>query len=784
VTTDGRLAVPAAVGWAALATTIGWPNALPWVAGGSWLLAVLLLAAGARGPDGRRSILRIAALCCVVAALMLTSASTAGGGRWPQQLRDAVGTGAVFRGVAVTTQAADIGDGRFAATLTAGTVAGQEFRGSVPVLVFGAVEERIGLGTEVRLTGSLGMADAAGTVAYLFFLDDTATVVREPPWLLGAAGELRDGFREVAMSLPGDGGDLLPGLAIGDTSAVTGPLDSAMKASSLSHLTAVSGANCAVIIALVVLCGAAVGLPRLVRAGAALVVLVGFVVLVTPEPSVLRAAVMASLVLAGAVSGRPARGLPVLALAVTVLLAMDPWLARDFGFVLSVCATAGLLLLAAPIARGLSRWLPLPLALLVAVPAAAQLACQPVLILLTPTIPTFGVLANILAAPAAPIATVLGLLACVTIPALPLVGTVLAQVAWLPSAWIATVASFFSSLPGARLPWLAGAWGVALAVLMGGLALLVWLLPAEPSRRWRRVASACLLLAITAYAGTAGGEQLRRRLTPPADWVIAACDVGQGDAVLVRSRDRVTLIDTGPDPALLDYCLSTLGLARIDVLVLTHFDLDHVGGASAVTGRVGSVLVGPSAGEEDDRVVQELADAGALVEQVARGNSGRLGDLAWTVLWPPRKPAGVVPGNDASVTVAFAPVAECADGCVSGVFLGDLGEESQSRLRAAGGLREVDVVKVSHHGSRDQDGALYETLRARVGLIGVGSDNDYGHPTDQTLNLLQATGTQVVRTDRSGMALLSLRDGELHLWTERSSAGSSGSGSNGVATPE
>jgi competence protein ComEC len=779
VKADGRLAVPAAVGWAVLAIVLGVPHALPWAAGGCWILALALLAYTVWSPAGRSGIVPVVALCCVVAALLLTSAAAAAAGRWPQPLVDAVGTDAVVRGVAVTTQVVDGDGGRFTATLTGGTVAGEQFEGHVPVLVFGNADEAVGIGTELRLVGSLGAADVAGSVAFLVFLDDTASVVNDPPWLLGAAGGLRDGFRAVATSLPGNGGDLLPGLTIGDTRAVSPSLDSAMKASALSHLTAVSGANCAVIIALVVLGGAAVGLPRAVRIGAALVVLAGFVVLVTPEPSVLRASVMAALVLASVLSGRPVRGLPVLALAVTVLLVIDPWLARNFGFVLSVCATAGLLLLAAPLARALSRWVPMPLAVMVAVPAAAQLACQPVLILLTPTIPTFGVLANILAAPAAPIATVLGLLACVTIPTLPVAGTLLAQVAWVPSAWIAAVASFFNSLPGASLPWLDGAWGVALAVLMGGLALLAWLLPAGSNGRRRRVASACLALLMAAYAGTAGGEQLRRRLSPPADWVVAACDVGQGDAMLVRSHDQVALIDTGPDPALLDFCLATLGLNHIDLLVLTHFDLDHVGGSSAVTGRVGSMLVGPSSGPDDDRVVQLLADAGAAVHQVARGDSGRLGDLAWNVLWPPRQTAGVEPGNAASVTVAFAPVPGCTDGCLSGIFLGDLGEESQSRMRAATALGQVDVVKVSHHGSRDQDARLYELLRASVGLIGVGSDNDYGHPTDDTLNLLHATGTQVVRTDQYGLSLVSLRDGELQLWTERSSAGSTG-----VSAPE
>src|SRR5690606_33617373 len=162
---------------------------------------------------------------------------------------------------------------------------------------------------------------------------------------------------------------------------------------------------------------------------------------------------------------------------------------------------------------------------------------------------------------------------------------------------------------------LEGGWGVLSAIIVGVLMLLVLFLPAR--KRMRVVAAACLLLVIAGYLGSVGGEQLRRRLSPPSDWVVAACDVGQGDAVLVRNAGQVALVDTGPDPAALDDCLSTLGVSQVDVLVLTHFDLDHVGGVDAVAGRVAQVLVGPSTGSDDDRVVQRLADAGSVVTLVA-----------------------------------------------------------------------------------------------------------------------------------------------------------------------
>ena len=217
-----------------------------------------------------------------------------------------------------------------------------------------------------------------------------------------------------------------------------------------------SGANCAVVLALVLGIAAALGMGRTWRAVAGLAVLAGFVVLVTPEPSVVRAAVMATVVLLTGSIGRPGRGLPVLALTVLGLLVTDPWLARNYGFALSVLATLGLLVLSGPLSRRLRRWLPAPISAVLAIPLAAQLACQPVLVLLSPTLPAYGVPANLLAAAAAPVATIVGLVACLLLPWLPGLATPLVWLAWLPSTWIAAVAQTAAGLPGSQLPWLGG----------------------------------------------------------------------------------------------------------------------------------------------------------------------------------------------------------------------------------------------------------------------------------------------------------------------------------------
>jgi competence protein ComEC len=752
---DLRLAIPAACAWVATAIVIGIPEvALP-VAVACWLLAGCLAALALTRRPRWPALVALAAVAC---ALCCTSVALQAPGRQPAALTAA----RTVTSEATLTQTLTPGDGPFHVTLESVTIGDAVVTGPVRVFAFGEHGDgRLGIGTRVEISGRLAPSEPGDDVAYLFFTEAAPVMLAPPPGYFDWANRVRERFLDEATRLPGDGGALLAGLAIGDTSAVGDELDASMKTSSLSHLTAVSGANCAIVIGIIMAVGAALGMPRLVRVVLSGVVLVAFVVLVTPQPSVLRAAVMAALVLAALATGRAGRGLPVLALAVLVLLVGDPWLARTYAFVLSALATAGLLLLAPPLARVLGRVLPRWLALVVAVPLAAQLACQPVLVLLDASLPTWGVVANLLAAPAAPLATIVGLGACLALMVAPPLGSLLCQLAWIPSAWIAAVARFFAQAPAARLPWPEGVAGVALLLVLTTVVLLA-VLGVRSMRRW---SAALLIVVLVAYAGFQVIGVLRR----PSDWQIAACDIGQGDAVLVRSEGVVALIDTGPEPEPLRECLQTLGVGRIDLLVLTHYDLDHVGGAEAVLGMVDQAIVGPSGGAEDDRLVAQLRERGADVEQVSRGQGGLLGDLRWRVLWPPARLSGIEPGNDASVTLDFQPVGECAAGCLSSVFLGDLGAAAQQRLLAAAPLDRVQVVKVAHHGSADQYEPLYERVHAVVGVISVGADNGYGHPTADALGILERVGTTAERTDEHGLILLrpGADRGTVSVWTER-----------------
>ncbi|NMR19329.1 ComEC/Rec2 family competence protein [Cellulomonas fimi] len=392
------------------------------------------------------------------------------------------------------------GGERYRVVLTVEHVTGRGLTGAAAgrVLVLGnAPWAGASYGARAQVAGRLQPVDDGDPVVALLIAGELRVV--EPPGPIDLrVGRIRRSLLEASDDLSPDARGLVPGIAVGDTSRIPDDLDEAMRVTGLTHLTAVSGAHFAIVAAVVLGLTGLVGLPRSARAVVVAVVMVGFVLLVHPEPSVVRAAAMGAVGVGGLLLGRPARALPALAVAGTVLLLLDPWLARSYGFVLSVVATAGIVVLTEPLARRLGAVLPQAVAYVVAVPLAAQLACAPIVVLLSAGLASYAVPANVVAAPAVAPATVAGVLAALVAPWWPAAGTALAHVAGAATWWISGVARVAAGLPLARLPWPEGPPGAvllaAITVLTGAAVLGTPALSrVGPGGRW--LAACCAALA-------------------------------------------------------------------------------------------------------------------------------------------------------------------------------------------------------------------------------------------------------------------------------------------------
>ncbi len=624
-----------------------------------------------------------------------------------------------------------------------------------PVLVLAPVEwADVALGSTVVTTGRLAPADDDELAA---LLDVTgAPRVRDPPdlWWRGA-GAVRGSLRDSVAHRPAPERVLVPALVDGDDVGLDPAVADDFRATGLTHLLAVSGTNLTLVVGSLLWLARGVGVRGrwllLVGAGG----IVGFVLLARTEPSVLRAAVMGAVALVALGTDGARRGPRTLGVAVTGLLLVQPGLAVSVGFALSVLATAGIMLLAPGWRDAMARWLPRWLAEAVAVPAAAQLACTPVVAGISGQVSLVAVAANLLAAPVVGPATVVGLAGGLVGLLAPPLGRLLGTVATWCVGWIVAVAERGAALPVAAVDW---GTGVPALAALTVLSLLVALLAPRLLARPLPTLLLCLVtgLVVAVRPPSAGFA--------PDGWLLVVCDVGQGDAVVLRAGEAsAVVVDVGPDPAAVDTCLDDLGVEHVPLVVLTHFHADHVDGLEGVLAgrRVDRVVTSPllDPPEAVEAVAGLVAAAGAEAGVASYAATERVGQVTLQTLWPtasaPRRgPGDGSTANDQSV-VLLAEV-----GGVRVLLPGDLEPPGQAALGRALPDLDVDVLKVPHHGSRHQDLDLLTSLGADLALVPVGADNDYGHPDPGLLEALDAAGAQVLRTDADGALAVVLRDGE------------------------
>ena len=546
---------------------------------------------------------------------------------------------------------------------------------------------------------------------------------------------------------------LLRGMVLGDDAEMDPGLRDGMRRVGLGHVVAASGANIAILAALVFGACALLGAgfrTRLALCGAAIAL---YAPLCGSGPSIVRASVGGLAVLAAAAASRPTSRWQGLLIAAVVTLAFDPLSWRDVGWQLSYAAVVGIALLAGParswlLRRGLPAWA----ADGIAVTFAATTATAPVSAAAFGTLSPVALPVNVAAAPLVAAATWLGMAAAALGQLDPRLGLPFVEVARWPVAGLLALVALASRIPFAQV----GAGPVvAMLIALAGVAAV----GASRGPRWR---VPCGMTAVAALAAIPAWSVLKPAPGPgaPPDGGtrVSFLDVGQGDATLFQSRGRSLLVDAGSSGAGVVERLREAGVERLDTLLVTHAQADHLGGAVEVLRALPVGLLADGRGGVSEPagqgMVRAAAERGVPTVDPRAGDRFRVGGLAVEVLWPSGRGS---PGSDPNLRCVVLRVS--APGAV--VLLGG---DAESEVLEPLHPGPVDILKVSHHGSVDPGlPALLEETRPRLAVIEVGAQNSYGHPSPATLSQLLRSGARVMRTDRDGTVRVDLARGRMRV---------------------
>ncbi|MDI5978013.1 ComEC/Rec2 family competence protein [Amycolatopsis magusensis] len=603
-------------------------------------------------------------------------------------------------------------------------------------------------GQQVTASGSLDPGRPAELTVAALQVRGSPQATTEAPWWQQAAASMRAGLRKASGVLDEEPAGLLPGLAVGDTTGMSRRVEDEFRDAGLSHLNAVSGTNVTIV------CGAVLLLLRLLRLGpmvsatGAGLALAGYLIITGPEPSVLRAGVMGAVGLLALALGRRGTALPALAAAVAGLVLYDPAMAASFGFALSVVATAGLVLLAPRWAAALARrGMPSGLAEWLAVPVAAFAVTAPIVAGMAGELSLVAVVANLLAAPVVAPATILGVLATVLGPVWHAGAEFLVRLAGPEASWLILVAREASAVPGAVLGWPSGWWGGLLAALVVGVLVV-----AGRFARVRLVIAAGLVVVLL----VAVPARVIAPPWPPPGWAVVACDVGQGDAIVLATAEpgRAVVVDTGPEPGPVDRCLDRLGVDRVPLLVLSHLHADHVGGLESVfEGRtVGAVAVGAGRAPRWawDKVAEVTGTHGVPLVELPLGQRLDWPGLSLDVLGPRYVTTRAAAEKDGTLINNSSLVLRGHTSAGRGLLTGDVELAAQADLLAAKEDLRADILKVPHHGSRYSLPDFLAAVNPRIAVVSVGGGNSYGHPHQSTVDNLGKGGALLTRTDTDG----------------------------------
>ncbi len=605
------------------------------------------------------------------------------------------------------------------------------------------------------------------------------------PGLRGFVTSFRDDSFARVASIGGDAAGLLAGVLLGNRTLYAGSeLEQAFQTTGLAHLMAVSGTHLAIVTMLLSALLARSSLRRKVRSAVLIIGLIIYAAITDFAPSALRAATMCSVALVlGALKTR-ASALSALSLCMLVFLGLSPPIAFSLGFQLSVFSVFGLIIFARLADCWLGHALPrLPPSLVSSVAATivASSATLPMTVTQFAQLPLISPVANLLAAPLVTGMLCLGIIALVIGSVFAPLGFLLLQIAATFASCCATLVRMLADMPLACLPLSSATHAIAALFCILFIALWVfWPLPqrsidfegrqSPPLSRNKLLKTCSAFIVPIALVLLLGFGQSARPWQAP-DARVVMLDVGQGDSILIQSKAANILVDTGEQGDVLLRELAEQGVTHLDAIVITHKDADHAGALRELAGvvAVDHVYVHEDLLDEETLMAKVLESAqwatnGRGAEGVLPGSILQAGEFSLTIIAPHD---GGKSENDDSL-VGLLEFDANSDGSIEarGLLTGDA--ESEALNRVVSQVGDIDFLKVAHHGSKGglTDEQLAE-LSPEIALISVGADNKYGHPSTETVKMLEDHGARIYRTDKQGAVSVGFSDTGMYVTPER-----------------
>ncbi len=566
-----------------------------------------------------------------------------------------------------------------------------------------------------------------------FISSDKLSVAEGAPRLYDKMREFSNSISDkIRLRIGGEEGEVAAAILLGDKSGFSDQMTDVFMRSGISHIVAVSGMHLSILIGFFFLIAGKTRLYYKLRNVFGIILVVIYMTLTGFSPSVTRAGIMLICTLLASVFDRKEDMPTSFFLSAAIILMLNPYTVLSASFLLSYTSLAGILIFTKPLNEKLPRFIPGKIKITASATLSASILTLPVLAYMFNGISTLSVITNILVVP---LVSIVFISSALTL--LPGVGIVFAFIPRFLIKVILFCSRFISKIPFSYI----SVKSPTTVTILCFFVFVILLYMALTGRKWGKLGKISFYVSLCILTLSSVASHLTYSVT--------FFDIGQGDCALIKAAGGGRyLVDAGPDGFTTMSALRSEGINRFDVIFISHPDSDHCGALGDILKNFPTRKVVLPQYDMFGEKVAELCEiatlSGADVEFAGSYYSYDFGGISTSIISPLK---------------SFPPSDENSGSLVLSMniknnkflFTGDIDSTAESAIIKSRSSLDADVLKVSHHGSRDSTSdAFLKKVSADYCVISAGRDNFYGHPHDQTLQRLENSGTTILRTDKLG----------------------------------